>query len=74
MAMRLVAFITVLLAGEAAFWSPPDPCSLTSTVTDANLTLSIPDGRFPEKETAQLWIRHSTTFFKNAIESPDWYD
>ena len=44
--MRLVAFITVLLMGcSLATARPPDPCSLTSTVTDAKLTLSIPDGR-----------------------------
>lgn len=45
LSMRLVAFITVLLAGETAFCSSPDACSLTSTVTDAKVTLSIPDGR-----------------------------
>jgi len=46
--MRLVAFVAVLLAGcSLAAARPPDPCSLTSTVTDAKLTLSIPDSRTP---------------------------
>src|ERR1700719_2879664 len=27
-----------------------------------------------EEKNAQLWIGHSTAFFKNAIKSPGWYD
>jgi glyoxylase-like metal-dependent hydrolase (beta-lactamase superfamily II) len=30
--------------------------------------------KFLEEKNAQLWIGHSTTFFKNAIKSPGWYD
>jgi N-acyl homoserine lactone hydrolase len=30
--------------------------------------------RFLKENNAQLWIGHSTTFFKNAIKSPGWYD
>jgi len=29
---------------------------------------------FLKEKNAQLWIGHSTTFFKNAIKSPGWYD
>ncbi|HEV2443321.1 MAG TPA: N-acyl homoserine lactonase family protein [Steroidobacteraceae bacterium] len=30
--------------------------------------------RFLKEKNAQLWIGHSTTFLKNAIKSPGWYD
>lgn len=30
--------------------------------------------RFLKEKSAQLWICHSTAFFKNAIKSPGWYD
>lgn len=30
--------------------------------------------RFLKEKNAQLWIGHSTAFFKNAIKSPGWYD
>lgn len=30
--------------------------------------------RFLREKSAQLWIGHSTTFFKNATKSPGWYD
>jgi glyoxylase-like metal-dependent hydrolase (beta-lactamase superfamily II) len=30
--------------------------------------------RFLKEKRAQLWIGHSTTFFKNAIKSPGWYE
>lgn len=63
MGMRLVAFITVLLAARAAFCSSPDRCSLTSTVTDATLTLSIPDGRtsFHDGEIIPLALSFTST-------------
>src|ERR1700719_3151587 len=66
MAMRPFAFITVLLAGKAAFCSPPDACSLTSTVTDAKLTLSIPDARtsFREGEIIPLVLSFTSTVDK----------
>ena len=30
--------------------------------------------RFLKEKRAQLWIGHSTAFFKNALKSPGWYD
>ncbi len=30
--------------------------------------------RFLKEKNAQLWICHSTAFFRNAIKSPGWYD
>jgi len=30
--------------------------------------------RFLKEKNAQLWIGHSTGFFRNAIKSPGWYD
>ena len=30
--------------------------------------------RFLKEQHAQLWIGHSTAFFRNAIKSPGWYD
>jgi hypothetical protein len=66
MTMRLVAFITVLLAGKVVFGSQPDPCLLTSSVTDAKLTLSIPDGgtSFPEGEIIPLLLAFTSTMDK----------
>lgn len=62
--MRLVAFITVVLMGCSLVAArPPDPCSLASTVTDAKLTLSIPDGRtsFREGEIIPLVLSFTST-------------
>jgi hypothetical protein len=61
--MRQIAFITMLLAGKTAFGSPPDACSLTSTVTDAKVSLSIPDGRtsFHEGEIIPLVLSFTST-------------
>lgn len=67
MTKRMVAFIAVLLAGSAlATARPPDPCSLTSTVTDAKLTVSIPDGRtsFREGEIIPLVLSFTSTVDK----------
>ena len=30
--------------------------------------------RFLKEKNAQLWIGHSTAFFKNAVKSPGWYE
>ncbi|HLJ21425.1 MAG TPA: N-acyl homoserine lactonase family protein, partial [Stellaceae bacterium] len=30
--------------------------------------------RFLKEKNAQLWIGHSTAFFRNAVKSPGWYD
>jgi hypothetical protein len=61
--MCRVAAIAVLLAGTAAFGSPLDPCSLTSTVTDAKVTITIPDGRtsFREGEIIPLVLSFTST-------------
>lgn len=42
-----------------------------STATPASRALI---ERFLKEKNAQLWIGHSTTFFKKAIKSPGWYD
>ena len=52
--MHRVVAIALMLVGTAAFGSTPDPCSITSTVTDAKVTIGLPDGRssFREGDTA----------------------
>jgi len=62
-AMRQAAAIALLLVGRAAFGSPPDPCSLSSTVTDAKVTIAIPDGRitFREGEIIPLALSFTST-------------
>jgi hypothetical protein len=62
-AMRQVAAIALLLVGRAAFGSPPDPCSLSSTVTDAKVTITIPDGRiiFRKGEIIPLALSFTST-------------
>ena len=64
--MRRVVVITLLLVGTAAFGSPPDPCSLNSTVTDANVTVALPDGRssFREGEIISLALEFTSTAHK----------
>lgn len=64
-AMRRFGLMMVLLATKAAFCSPPNACSLTSTVTDAKLTLSVPDARtsFREGEIIPLALS-----FTSAVE------
>lgn len=62
--MRLVAFITVLLVGcSLSTAQPRELCSVTSTVTDAKLTLSIQDGRtsFREGEIIPLVLSFTST-------------
>jgi len=64
MTVRLLASIILLLAGcSLASARPADPCSLTSTVTDAKLTVSIPDGRtsFREGEVIPLVLSFTAT-------------
>lgn len=60
--LRLVA-IALLFTGKAAFGFPPDPCALTSTVTDAKVTIAIPDGRssFREGEIIPLALSFTST-------------
>lgn len=61
--MRQLAAIAVVLLGRAAFASPPDPCSLSSTVTDASVTITIADGRstFREGEIIPLVLSFTST-------------
>jgi hypothetical protein len=64
MTIRLTAPIVILLLGcPLAAARPPDSCSLTSTVTDAKLTLSISDGRtsFREGEIIPLVLSFTST-------------
>jgi hypothetical protein len=59
MTMRLLASITVLLAGwSSAASQPPQQCLRTSTVTDAKLMLTIPGGHtsFNEGEIIPLTL------------------
>jgi len=62
-AMRRFAAIALLFVGKAAFGSPPDPCSLSSTATDATVTIAIPDGRtsFREGEVIPLVLSFTST-------------
>ena len=63
MVMRLVAFIPVLLAGcSVAAARPPDPCSLTSTLPDAKVTLSLPDDQRSFREGEIIRVVLSFTF------------
>jgi len=64
--MRRVAAISILLAGTAGtavLAAPPDPCSLASTVTDAKVTIAIPDGQtlFREGEIIPLALSFTST-------------
>jgi hypothetical protein len=47
----------------AVFAAPPEPCSLASTVTDAKVTIAIPDGRtlFREGEIIPLALSFTST-------------
>ena len=63
MTMRYLALIPLFLLGPTTFASPPDPCSLTSTATDANVTITIADGRstFREGEIIHLALSFTST-------------
>lgn len=63
MAMRRIAAVMLLFVGTAAFGSPPDPCSLTSTVTDAKVSIALQDGRasFREGEIIPLVLSFTST-------------
>jgi hypothetical protein len=62
-AVRKLSAMALLLFGRAAFGSPPDPCSLTSTVKDAQVTITIPGGRtsFREGEIIPLLLSFTST-------------
>lgn len=63
--MRQATAIVLLLAiaSTSAFGSSPDPCSLNSTVTDAKVTIAVPDGRasFREDEIIPLVLSFTST-------------
>jgi hypothetical protein len=60
---RIAAAIVLLLAGTAVFGSPPDPCSLTSTVADAKVSVAISNDRasFREGEIIPLVLSFTST-------------
>lgn len=64
--MRRVAAIAILLSGSAVLAAPPDPCSLAPTVTDAKVTIAIPDGRtsFREGEIIPLALSSDEPQFR----------
>jgi hypothetical protein len=64
--IRRVAAFAILLAGTAVFAAPPDPCSLASTVTDAKVTIAIPNGQtlFREGEIIPLALSFTSTVDK----------
>jgi hypothetical protein len=74
--MRRIAASLILFAGTAAFSLPPDPCSLTSTVTDAKVTVAILDGRtsFREGEIIPLVLSFTSTADKRYWASNRNYD
>jgi hypothetical protein len=74
---RWTAVIAISLAGASlATANPPDPCSLTSTVTDATFTVSIPDGRrsFAESEIIPLVLEFSAQGTKRYRAADRGYD
>jgi len=63
---RIAAAIVLLLTGKTAFGLPPDPCSLTSTVTDTKFSVLIPNGRtsFRKGEIIPLVLSFTSTAVK----------
>src|SRR5256884_70289 len=60
---RVAAALVLLFAHTAALGSPTDPCSPTSTVTDARVSIAISDGRtsFREGEIIPLGLSFTST-------------
>jgi len=61
--MRWIGMIGILLTSTAVFSSQAEPCSLTSTVRDNKVTITIPDGRksFREGEIIPLALSFTST-------------
>jgi len=61
--MRRIVAVALLFIGTAAFASPQDPCSLSSTASDAKVIIAIPDGRtsFREGEIIPLVLSFTST-------------
>ena len=74
--MRRVAASLMLFAGTAAFGLPADPCSLTSTVNDAKVTVAISNERtsFREGEIIPLVLSFTSTADKRYWASNRNYD
>ena len=60
---RVAAALVLLFAHAAALGSPTDPCSPTSTVTDARVSIAFSDGRtsFREGEIIPLVLSFTST-------------
>jgi hypothetical protein len=60
---RIAAATVLVIAGTAAFGLPPDPCSLISTVTDAEVHVAISNGRtsFREGEIIPLVLSFTSS-------------
>jgi hypothetical protein len=69
--MRRVAAIAILLAATAARAATSDPCSVVSTVTDARVTITIPDGRVSFREGEIIPLALS---FTSAADKRYWAD
>jgi hypothetical protein len=74
--MRLCVAAVLVLAAVVAFGSEPDPCSLTSTVPDAAVSVAIPDGRksFKEGEIIPLVLSFTSTANDRYIADVRGYD
>lgn len=61
--MHPVVLVMLLLASTGVSGAPPEPCSLTSTATDAKVTIAIADGRtsFREGEIIPLVLSFTST-------------
>src|SRR5437762_6892516 len=64
--LRLALAILLLLNATFMFGSPPDRCSLSSTVTDAKVTIAISNGQtsFREGEIIPLALSFTSTAAK----------
>jgi N-acyl homoserine lactone hydrolase len=74
--VRLAKTGGVLIAGDLYHYAeertlhrmPPEELNTATPASRAMIE------EFLSAEKAQLWIGHSTAFFKNAIKSPGWYE
>jgi len=66
----------VVLAGDLYHYAEERPLHRMPREEESSGTPASRDliERFLKETNAQLWIGHSTTFFRNAVKSPGWYD
>jgi N-acyl homoserine lactone hydrolase len=66
----------VVLSGDLYHYAEERPLHRMPKEEERTATASSRETieHFLKEKNAQLWIGHSTTFFKNAIKSPGWYD